>query len=265
MAPDTCPMCGHTVAQPGARFCDNCGTSLSVAADGAGAGPQGGGDHAAEEPLPPPPPPPPPPNSVPFEDRSRPFWERLSRTVGRAISDPMGLFSNLSRGDIGPPLIYGLLVGTVATVFSVLWNMAFGSLLMFAPDYSASDFALGTVMNVVIMVLSPLLVGVSLFVSAGIYHVVLLLLGDGKRGFAVTFRAVSYGSTPQLLAVVPICGGIVGGIWSVVLFIVGAYLGHGTEWWRALLAYFLPAVVCCCFVIWLFVSLGFLGAFNAHP
>ena len=35
--------------------------------------------------------------------------------------------------------------------------------------------------------------------------------------------------------------------------------------WRALLAYFLPAVVCCCFLIWLFVSLGFLGAFSAQP
>jgi len=213
---------------------------------------------------PPPPgggsPPPEDGNSIPFEDRSLPFLERLARTAGLAFSDPAKLFSAIPRTEIGPPLLYGVLIGTVDVVFSVLWQMAFGSLAMLADSTNAEEFAISTGLYLVIIVASPLLVAIGMFISAGIYHLVLLLLGDGRRGFAVTFRAVSYGSTPQLLAVVPLCGAIAGGIWGIILVIIAASMGHGTEWWRALLAYFLPAILCCCLLAWALMSLGFLGA-----
>lgn len=72
--------------------------------------------------------------------------------------------------------------------------------------------------------------------------------------------AVAYGNSPNVLCIVPFCGGIIGGLWAVVLIIIGGKLGHGTEWWKAVLAYFLPAIVCCCLVTWLMMTFGFLGA-----
>jgi hypothetical protein len=201
-----------------------------------------------------------PRNSVPFEDRSLPFFTRLSQTAGRAFSDPMRLFSAMPSGDIGPPLLYGVLVNTVAIVFLVLWQMTFGSLAMLADSASAEEVMFSTWVMVVCMVFSPLLAAVALFIQTGIYHLVLLLLGDGQRGFPITFRAVAYGSTPQLLAVIPFCGELVGGVWNIILEIIGASQGHGTEWWRALLAYFLPTILCCCLAVWALMSLGFLGA-----
>jgi hypothetical protein len=57
---------------------------------------------------------------------------------------------------------------------------------------------------------------------------------------------MAYGGTPQLLGIIPFCGGVIGGIWALVLFILGAIHGHKTDWWRALIAYFAPVVVCCC-------------------
>ena len=202
-------------------------------------------------------------NSIPFEDRALPFAERLTRTMGLAFSAPGQLFSAVPSTEIGPPLLYGVLIGSVAIFFGVMWQMLFGSLLMLAEPREPGALAISTAMYLAVMLTSPLLAALGLFVSAGIYHVVLLILGGGRRGFAVTFRAVAYGNTPQLLGVVPFCGGIVAGVWCIVLYVIGASKGHGTEWWRALLAYFLPAILCCCVLIWALMSLGLLGALGS--
>ena len=35
------------------------------------------------------------------------------------------------------------------------------------------------------------------------------------------------------------------GLWSLVLNILGAFYGHRTDAWRAVVAYFIPLIVCC--------------------
>jgi hypothetical protein len=107
--------------------------------------------------------------------------------------------------------------------------------------------------------LFPLFAVVSLFIGSAIFHLGLLLLGDGQRGFAITLRAVAYGCTPMLFAIVPICGSVIGGVWAFVLAIMGAAYGHRTEGWRATVAYFLPLIFCCCLafgMLWMFGALS---------
>ena len=197
-------------------------------------------------------------SSVPFEDPSRPFMERFIATVKLAFSDPVKLFSNMGDTDIGPPVIYGVIIGTIGMVLGLLWNMLFGGLATLA-EGAPEEFAISTAATILIMFFSPILVVVGLFISAGLYHVSLLILGDGSRGFGMTLRAVCYGSTPNLLAIVPICGGIVGGIWGLVLVIMGSLYGHRTDTWRAILAYFLPMIACCCVAIFLAMVFGVIG------
>ena len=230
--------------------CPACGASLTAQAE-----PIGGGGA--------PQPPQPPGNSVPFEDASLPFSQRFFRTVAMAFTNPVGLFSGLSDGDLGAPLVYGVIVGTFTGVVALLWNMMFGGLAMLAEGVDAEEFAIGTGIYVLILFLMPFFALLGLFVSAAIYHVALMILGDGKRGFSVTFRAVAYGNTPNLLAVIPFCGGVAGGIWALVLVIIGGKIGHGTDWWRAILAYFLPTILCCCLLTWLLMTLGFFGAISS--
>ncbi len=201
-------------------------------------------------------------SSVPFEDTSLPFMTRLLETVKMAFADPVKLFSGMASEDIGPPVVYGLIIGTVSMVFSLAWNMLFGGLASIAERASIEEFALSTGMMGLVMIFSPLFVVVALFVTAAIYHVMLMIVGDAQRGFGVTLRAVCYGSTPQLLGVVPFCGSLVGGIWGMVLAIMGAIYGHRTDGWRAILAYFLPMIVCCCLVFFLASMLGLIGTFG---
>jgi hypothetical protein len=183
-------------------------------------------------------------------------------TIGLAFSDPVRLFSGMRPDDIGMPLLYGVLVGTVTGVFSILWNMMFGGLAMMAGQARADELAVSTGVYLLFMMFMPILSAIGLFISAGLYHLALLVLGDGQRGFAITFRAVAYGQTPNILALVPFCGGMVGGIWSLILVIIGGRQGHATDWWRAILAYFLPVIICCCLVFWVLTSFGILGALS---
>lgn len=203
---------------------------------------------------------PPSGNTVPFEDTSLPFPTRFFRTVGLTFSDPTRLFSGMPAEGIGAPLLYGMIIGTIVILFSMIWNMMFGGLAMLAEGAEAEEFVISTGLYAVILVLSPFFALLGLFVSTALYHVALLILGDGQRGFAVTFRAIAYGGTPTLLGIVPLCGGLVGGIWALVLYVMGGKLGHGTEWWKAILAYFLPTILCCCLLAWLASLFGFLGA-----
>jgi hypothetical protein len=197
-------------------------------------------------------------NSVPFET-SQPFLQRFVDTMKLSITDPVRLFSNMESGDIGRPLVYGVLVGTVAVVFSILWQMLFGGLAALAGG-AADEFAISTGLLLVFLFLSPALVTAGLFLGAGLFHLGLLLVGGGRRGFPITFRAVCYGYTPNVLAIVPFCGGVIGGIWGLVLTIMGAVYGHETDAWRGILGYFLPAIVCCVLALVVGGMFGLLGA-----
>ena len=83
------------------------------------------------------------------------FFDRLFRTVGKAFSDPVSLFSGLQPDDIGAPLVYGTLVGTVGTLFGILWNMVFGGMAMLGEGAAVEQFAFGTGFYVVMWFSAP--------------------------------------------------------------------------------------------------------------
>jgi len=201
-----------------------------------------------------------PGSTVPFEDHSLPFATRFLETLKLAFSDPVRMFSGMREGDIGDPLIYGVVIGTIAAVFSSIWQLLFGSMGSLVGGAGPGEFILSTGFVLVFMIFSPVLAAACVLISAAIYHLMLMLLGDGQRGFSVTLRAVAYGQSPVLLGVVPFCGGIIGGIWSIVLVILGAAYGHPTDGWRAAVAYFLPMIFCCGGLLFLASALGVLGA-----
>jgi hypothetical protein len=237
-----CPNCQQEIPEAAAAACPHCGAALAGAAAAA-----------------PGEPPAPAGSSIPFEDRSRPFVERLWSTIKLAFADPARLFSSVPDGDIGPPVLYAVVVQTISMLVVTAWQVAIVWLATLAGGSGFEDLAFGTGFLALCVLFSPLFALVSLFVGAGIYHLMLLLVGDGQRGFAVTLRAQAYGGTPNLLVILPVCGWLAGGVWVMVLTILGACYGHRTDGWRAALAYFLPVAACCCLTIWIVTSLGLLG------
>jgi hypothetical protein len=299
--PDTCPNCGAEIVsseettvptgsamgQPfagGAVGKETAGTAArggsepgeraegaASASDAGGAAGAGGSGSAPGAPGPPPAPGAGGPGpggpggrgSIPFEDRSQPFFTRLFATIGLAFRDPRTLFSGMPQDDMGPAMLFFVLVTSVSEVIALFWWMVLGLFATVAEGEGLGGLLASGVGFMFLVVLVPVFALVALFIQTAIYHVCLLVVGDGQRGFGVTLRAVAYGASPGLLVIVPICGGIVAGVWIIVLSIMGACYGHRTDGWRAVVAYFLPNILCCCVLmlfLWFLGGLGVLGS-----
>jgi hypothetical protein len=91
----------------------------------------------------------------------------------------------------------------------------------------------------------------------------LMIVGGANQPFETTFRvlAFSQGSTGPL-QMVPVCGGLISGVWALVCTCIGLARAHETDTGRAVVAVFLPVVVCCGGLLALFMF-GMFGAWTA--
>jgi hypothetical protein len=62
---------------------------------------------------------------------------------------------------------------------------------------------------------------------------------------------------------VPICGGLICGVWALVCNCIGLARAHETDTGRAVLAVFLPLIVCCGGVLLIAFIFGGLGLWSA--
>jgi hypothetical protein len=89
----------------------------------------------------------------------------------------------------------------------------------------------------------------------------LLILRGGKNGFGSTFRVVSYSQAAQLCGLVPFVGGFVGGIWQLIVMIVGLKEIQETSYFRVIMAFLIPvaAIVTLVFMVMVPILIKLLG------
>ena len=73
-----------------------------------------------------------------------------------------------------------------------------------------------------------------------------MIVGGANQPFETTFRVLAFtqGST-GVLQLIPICGGVIAAVWGIVVNCIGLARAHETDTGRAVLAIFLPVIVCC--------------------
>jgi hypothetical protein len=117
------------------------------------------------------------------------------------------------------------------------------------------------------IVLLPLFVVIVLFIGSGIVHLCLMIVGGANQSFETTFRvlAFSQGSTGPL-QMIPVCGGVIAGVWALVCNCIGLARAHETDTGRAVLAVLLPVIVCCggMFLLFMFGGLALLQHTSTH-
>lgn len=226
-----------------------------------------------------PPVPPLPPGEIPHArtgppwEGTGPFFERFATTVSEVLLSPQTFFSTMRReGGLGAPLLFGIvgaLIGGVATaIYQLLLSMlgaGFGGVDAARDQAIASLFSTGCV-----LVVLPFAGIVGMFVSALIYHLMLLLLGGARFGFETTMRVVAYTSgAVGLLQLVPLCGSLIAAVWSIVVAIIGLSRAHEISTGKAAAAVLLPVVACCVIAILFYAAIlamilgGAAGSF--HP
>ena len=114
------------------------------------------------------------------------------------------------------------------------------------------------------VILIPLFVVIGLFIGSAIVHVCLMIVGGANHSFETTFRVVAFsqGSVGPL-QMIPVCGGLISAVWGLVCNCIGLARAHDTDTGRAVLAVFLPLIVCCGGVVLIALMLGGFGAWSA--
>ena len=96
------------------------------------------------------------------------------------------------------------------------------------------------------IILLPLFIVVCLFIWSALAHLCLMIVGGANQPFETTFRvlAFSQGSAGPL-QIIPLCGGLISGVWAIVCNCIGLARAHETDTGRAVLAVLLPMILCC--------------------
>ncbi|HZM53289.1 MAG TPA: YIP1 family protein [Vicinamibacteria bacterium] len=278
-----CPNCHTVLPDPPERFCPSCGTDLAAAV-------------TAAPPYPPPPPPgyppsgyappsypppggggygaPPPGGQTPWERRSQiGIVNALIETTKQVLLQPVVFFRSMPvTGGLGDPLLYAVIIGYAGLLVSTIYNLVFrgvltSSLSRFGGNSEMeqlASFMQGGTGVVVNLILGPVFIVVFLFVSAGIFHLVLLALGGAARGFEGTFRVAGYSQAASIFNIIPVCGGLVGLVYVIVLLVIGLSEAHGISRGKAAAGVLIPFVIlcCCCSGIIAAAVFGMAGALN---
>jgi len=208
-----------------------------------------------------------PRSGLPWEHRQeRGFANAFIETLAMVLTKPDQAFRTMkTEGGLAEPLIYALIGGCVGGIVSLLLSLGLQSMGVFAGqrDSFAALAGLG-IGSFALIILVPLFIVIALFIGAAIVHLCLMIVGGANKSFEATFRvlAFSHGSTGPL-QIIPVCGGLISAVWALVVNCIGLARAHETTTGRAVLAVFLPLLVCCGAGILLAMMFGVLGAWSA--
>ncbi len=185
-----------------------------------------------------------------WEDRERiGFFPAIAQTISAVLMRPSPTFASMKQsGGLANPLLYFVLLSSTMFAVSALYQMGATSMNpeVFAkglPHASKTAFSVALIGSILI---SPALYVVSAFLSSGITHLCLRMLGGATRPFETTFRVICYAqASAMVFNLLPLCGGLICVIWGAYCIIIGLKETHRTSGLKATLAITLPGLLCC--------------------
>lgn len=187
---------------------------------------------------------------LPWENRSQlGFVKAWFDTVSLLITKPTEAFTMMrTEGGLMDPLLFGLIGGCAGAIMTIIYQLLFRSFGFANQDnLFLSKFGFGVSGFVIFdLILTPVKVGIGLFIFAGIFHLCLMLFGGATRSFETTFRVNAYAvGAAYLFCLVPMCGGLVAFVYLIVLLTIGLARAHQTTTGKALMAVLAPFILCC--------------------
>lgn len=180
---------------------------------------------------------------APWEES--PSLTSLFKTARQALLEPSAFFSHLRlQGE--RHWSYLIAVGWPFGVLAVLAELLLTTVLgtAFAGSLPGLAEAVGAGVTAAIsVVIVPLQLLLSAAIGGAIVHLCLRVLGAGSGKLQATFRVYCFAGSVAVMTWVPVVGAVVGGIWSLVITIIGLKWVHDTTYGRVILAVFLPAIV----------------------
>ena len=194
------------------------------------------------------------------------LFNAFIETLKLVLMNPGVAFAQMkTEGGLTEPLIYAVIGGSVGFVVYFLFSLFFSSFGFMShrnPLAELTGFGFGAIF---ILLFVPVFLALGLFIGSAILHLCLMLVGGAKRSFEATFRVMCFaaGSAHPLL-IIPLCGGLISGVWCIVLECIGLARAHDTSTGKAVIAVFLPIIVCCGGGFLVAIMFGVLGGLAHH-
>ena len=212
---------------------------------------------------------------VPWEETDRHgFFPALWQTVQAAMFHPVSFFRGMRLGGwpkgYVKPLTFYILLLQVSVIFQNVYAYlgvaqldligGFGNTPANGLPEAADPQTLQTfgVELLKALAVAPVFFSLLLLVLCCVYQLMFRLLRAGDGGFEATFRAMTYGVAPSILAVIPFVGPAAAGLWSLVVTVVAYKELHRTSYWRVVAGLLLPAAI----FLTLVVLAGLFGQFG---
>ncbi|WP_457571512.1 zinc-ribbon domain-containing protein [Desulfovulcanus sp.] len=171
------------------------------------------------------------------------FFPGLFSTIKKAMFSPADFFAQMKLTGYAKPLVFYLLLAELQAIANFIWQMVGLMPAITSQGYAIPGVGIIGLGSAIILILYPILLTVILFMVVGFNHLFLVLVRAGTKGFQGTFRAVTYGSAPMILAVIPLIGPLLGGIWAMVLTVIGYKNIHQTSYAKVFIAMLLPIIL----------------------
>jgi hypothetical protein len=201
-------------------------------------------------------------SGAPWENRSEiGLWPAIYLTFKRVLFSPETLFKGLTfKRGIADPLAFGILVGSIGTMFGLFWQfLMFSKLAVFSTEQIVGQFTFG-VLYLILTVFTPVFWIFWIFLSSAVIHLLLLIVRGGQNGFEGTLRVVSYSQAAQIWSLVPFIGGLIGWVWQLIVQLIGLRHIHETSYARIVIAFLIPVVLI--FLLVVIIAVGMILLFR---
>jgi hypothetical protein len=177
------------------------------------------------------------PAPVPWEDAGFSRFKGLLITLGQVLFHPREFFNNMPREGWAEGLAFGLIVGTTGLLASFYWQfLLYLGLSRFLAQMPAllRVFSMGVGAIMAMMFLAPGIMLANLGISSLALWVAAALTGGSGPGFTAVWRLNCYAQGAMVAGFLPLLGGPVAGLWTLVLIYRGLQGVLGLSSWRAL-------------------------------
>lgn len=177
---------------------------------------------------------------VPWESKTGGMFSSLLKTIKEVLFAPKRFFSVMDPGGkTSYPLSFAVITGTVTVLVSLFLQSSFimSSLSRVNVPYLA--WLAGPILFVVAAIVTPFLWILALYVWTAVVHVSLVILRGNTYPYRTTLKVLAYSNATQLWSIIPVVGGVIGGIWGIVVNVIGLSTVHNISKVKAFFALFL--------------------------
>lgn len=185
-------------------------------------------------------------------------------TWKESVFAPANFFRRMPREDhYGAVILYYVVISVVAAGCQLFWQNVLPPLALTEVMRTLRDQQTGF-SEVTGFLFSPVVALIVLYIVAGVAQVMLMIVRGQKYGYDTTTRAVAFAHGPAVFTIVPYVGPLIGGIWSIVLAIIGLRETHETTTGKAAAAVLLPLVLLAFLVVILGILIAAFGIMSTR-